>query len=535
MNETTILARDSVVMQNPLSSLLPVWLFVCLISPLSALEPASHFSEHMVLQRGMEVPVWGTASANSEVTVTFAGQSASGIADASGTWRVRLPALEASSEGRTLTIAGEGKEIAISDVLVGDVWLGSGQSNMAGKVASYAKKDETLAQLVENAPYPQIRLMNGGAKPIWKPATAENINAFSAILFPFGERLHRELGVPIGMIVGAVGGTPSGFWIPSEIYASSAIAKAEIAEFAKTWDAEKELKQHQARLAAWETQAAKATAAGEKPRGRKPAPLAEPGASTRGGKIGGLFDNFIRTSVGYGIRGVLWDQGEAGSGIQGLDQHTCMSELIRGWREMWGQGDFPFLFVQKPSGLGNAFSKEHPITREANAFKPLPPTPVGNGAGRYLYTRLMLDNENAWMVPAIDLGATIHPINKWGYGNRAAEVALQMVYEMKGVQAYGPIYDSHSIEGSNITVQFRQAGQGLTTQHSDTLQGFAVAGSDGVWHWATATITGADTVTLMSEAVPTPTRVRFAFSQDRTWANLFNKEGLPALAFTTEP
>ncbi len=523
------------VMQNPLSFLLTAWLLVGLVSPLLALEPASHFSDHMVLQRGMKVPVWGTAAAGSEVTVTFAGKSAMGTADADGTWRVALPALEASAEGRPMTIAGGGKEVTIADVLVGDVWLGSGQSNMAGRVSSYAKNDETLAKLVEQAPYPSIRLMNGGPKPIWKLAAPENVKAFSAILFAFGERLHRDLDVPIGMIVGAVGGTPSGYWIPAEIYESSEKAKAEVAGFAKTWDADKAMKQHEARVAIWEEQAAKATAAGEKPRGRKPTPPVDPGASIRGGQIGGLFDKFIRSSIGYGIKGVLWDQGEAGSGILGLDQHTSMSELIRGWRELWGQGDFPFLFVQKPSGLGNAFSNEDPITREANAFKSQPPSPPnGNGAGRYLYTRLMLDNENAWMVPAIDLGPSIHPINKWGYGNRAAEVAMQMVYKLDGVQAYGPIYESHSIEGSTVTVQFTQAGQGLTTRHSDTLQGFTVAGSNGVWHWATATITGPNTVSLTSEAVPAPTQVRFAYSQDRTWANLFNKEGLPALAFTTE-
>lgn len=521
-------------MQTPYTSLSTALLLACWISPLSALEPASHFSDHMVLQREMNVPVWGTATANSEVTVTFAGQTTSGTTDASGNWRLALPELEASSEGRMMTIAGGGKEIAISDVLVGDVWLGSGQSNMAGKVAGYAKKDETLAKLVEQAPYPSIRLMNGGKKPVWKLATPENVNGFSAILFAFGERLHRDLDVPVGMIVGAVGGTPSGFWIPSEIFDSSTKAKAEIAGFAKTWDAEKAQKQFEAKAAVWQAQAAKATAAGEQPRGRKPRAPVNPGESTRGGKIGGLFDTYIRTSIGYGIRGVLWDQGEAGSGILGLDQHTCMSELIRGWRELWGQGDFPFLFVQKPSGLGNAFTNADPITREAKAFKPLPPKPVGNGDGRYLYTRLMLDNENAWMVPAIDLGSTVHPINKWGYGNRAAEVALQMAYKVGGVQAYGPIYDSHSIEGNTVTVTFSEAGQGLVTRHSETLQGFAVAGSDAVWHWAKATITGADTVTLSSEAVSAPTQVRFAFSQDRSWANLFNKEGLPALAFTAK-
>ena len=362
---------------------------------------------------------------------------------------------------------------------------------MAGKVASYAKKDETLAKLVTEAPFPTIRLMNGGPKPVWQEATAENVPRFSAILFAFGDRLNRDLDVPIGLIVGAVGGTPSGSWMPSETFASSEKVRVEVAEFAKTWNRANAEAQHQKRLAAWEASAEKAKAEGQKPRGKRPQAPVDPGSMTRGGEQGGLFDRFIRTSVGYGIRGVLWDQGEAGSGILGLDQYTSMTELIRGWRNLWGQGDFPFLFVQKPSGGGNAWSTDDPITREANAFTAQPNVSrIGSGEQRFLYTRLMLENENAWMVPTIDLGSMVHPINKWGYGNRAAQVAEQKVYQLDSVEAFGPIYESHSIEGSQVTIQFSHTGGGLKLRHADKLQGFALAGGDGRWHWATAEISG---------------------------------------------
>lgn len=501
-----------------------------------AVEPAAVFSDHMVLQRGIDVPVWGTAEANAEVTVSFAGNSVSGKSDADGKWRLMLPAMAASAENRVLTVSGGGKGKEIQNVLVGDVWIGSGQSNMAGKVASYAPKDPTLAALVEKAPYPQIRLANGGPKPSWKEANQETIPQFSALLIAFGERLHQDLDVPIGLIVGAVGGTPSGAWMPAEIFESSEACQAEIAEFAKTWDREKALKQYEAKVAAWEKMAEKAKAAGEKVRGRKPLPPADPGESSRGRKTGGLFDQYIRSVSGYAIRGVLWDQGEAGSGIIGLGQYTSMSELIRGWRELWGQGEFPFLFVQKPSGLGNAFSKEDPITREADAYTPELPdiAKAGNGDERFLYTRLMRDIPNAWMVPAIDLGAMIHPLNKWGYGNRAAQVAEQKVYEMPEVQAYGPIYDSHAIDGNRVTVTFHEAGKGLTVREGESVQGFALAGEDGQWHWAEAEISGENSVILTSGAVSSPKQVRFAWAKDRTWANLFNQAGLPALAFSTE-
>lgn len=500
------------------------------------LEPDSHFSDHMVLQRSLNVPVWGTAAPDSEVSVSFAGQEVIAKADAEGQWRAVLKPLKASSKGRVMTISGDGKELQIQNALVGDVWVGSGQSNMAGRVESYAKNDPTLAELVSKAPFPSIRLMNGGPKPSWQEATPETVPKASAILFAFGERLHRDLNVPIGLILGAVGGTPSGMWIPAEVLAESELCQAEIRKFAETWNREKAQARLDVTVAAWEKQVAEAKAAGNKPRGRKPLPLAAPGESSRGGKPGGLFDRYIRSSVGYGIRGVLWDQGESGTAIVGLGQHATMTELIRGWRELWGQGDFPFLFVQKPSGFGNAFSNESPITREGDQFSELPKTvnEARGGDVRFLYTRLMLDNENAWMVPAIDLGSGIHPINKWGYGNRAAEIAQQRVYEKAGVVGYGPIYQSHTVSGSKVTVTFSDAGEGLVTQHSDELQGFALAGDDNIWHWANAKIAGDDTVVLEIKAVPAPTQVRFGYAQKRQWANLFNKAGLPALAFTTE-
>ncbi len=496
-------------------------------------QPASLFSDHMVLQRDAAVPVWGTAEPANEVTVQFAGQSVATKAGNDGTWKLSLKPLESSATPAELTVSSDGKTVTIKNVLVGDVWIGSGQSNMAGRAASYAKNDETLAALVKQGSFPTIRLMDGGPKPTWMETTSESIPRASALLFPFGERLQRELDVPIGLILGAVGGTPSGYWIPSETFAASEKCKASIAEFSETFDAAKNQKQYEAQLAAWEKAAAKAKAEGKKPRGRKPTPAVGPGGSLRGGQIGGLFDRYIRSAVGYRIKGVLWDQGEARSGVQGVDQYVMMSELIRGWRELWGQGDFPFLFVQKPSGGGNAFSNEDPITRNGEPFGALPQAAnldTMSGEQRFLYVRLMRDNPNAFMVPAADLGASIHPTNKWGYGNRAAEVALSEVYKT-GTQAYGPMYRSHKVDGNQVVVSFDQIGKGLTIAHSDTLLGFALAGKDGVWHWTDAKIDG-DTVVVWSDKVPSPTQVRYAYAANRRWANLFNKDGLPATVFS---
>lgn len=492
----------------------------------------SIFSEHMVLQRAAKVPVWGTADSGAQVTVAFAEQTVQATADAKGDWKVELEPLKASKQPRTMSISAGGQKKTIGDVLVGEVWVGSGQSNMAGRVNSYAKNDKTLAKLVKQAPFTNIRLMQGGPKPSWKTANANSVAGFSAILFAFGERLQRDLDVPVGLIVGAVGGTPSGAWIPPQTFAKSQKIKHAIDAASKTWNKEQVEKQYLAKLAVWEKRAAEAKAEGKRVRGRKPSPPKGPGSSSRGGKIGGLYERYIQSSVGFRIQGVLWDQGEARSGVVGVDQYTVMSELIHGWRDAWRQGNFSFVFVQKPSGGGTAFAQENSITRNGDKFSaaPVNANPASlRGDDRYLYVRLMNDNANAWMVPASDLGSGIHPTNKWGYGNRAAEVALSQTYKT-GQPAYGPKYRSHATKGKVITVAFDHIGKGLTVAHSEKVQGFAIAGADGQWQWADAKING-DTVEVWSDKVEQPKRIRYAFAAKIPWANLFNKDGLPALTF----
>ena len=512
----------------------------------AAIELPAVFSDHMVLQREMAVPVWGTASPGETVTVSFRNQQKSVKVDpASGEWKVMLSALELGEPG-VLKISGSAsQEVSFSDVLVGDVWLGSGQSNMAGRVASYIKNDPTLLKLRNAGPFPQIRLHHIGKPPgAWQVATPETVDAFSALLFPFGEALQVELDVPIGLMLGAVGGTPSGYWVSEEVIAGDAAVQAEIAEFAKSYDFAKAMANYrEVTLPKWQ----KAVDAYEaklkadpdntkklrKP--RKPAAPVQAGGSIRGGKLGGLFERYIRPAVGYGIRGVLWDQGEAGSGALGASQFAMMQALISSWREDWGQGEFPFIFVQKPSGGGCAFADDDAVTREADKFSELPGAgPKGNGDQRYEYVRLMNETPNSFMVAACDLGGMIHPINKWGYGQRSAQVALGAVYQVDDLVWSGPRYRELALEaGGKVRVSFDHLGGGLKVAHSDTLQGFELAGADGKFVWADAAIDGGQVV-VSSDKVPEPKQVRFAFAADRSWANLFNAEGLPALVFTAE-
>ncbi|EMI46533.1 sialate O-acetylesterase [Rhodopirellula sp. SWK7] len=510
-----------------------------------AADVASLFSDHMVLQRDARVPIWGTGADGQRIRVSFAGQTVSTVCER-GAWRLELEPLAASAEPRVLTIEIDGRrDIKINDVLVGEVWVGSGQSNMAGNLARYAAKDPELAKLASVESFSNMRLLRGGPKPTWTLANQGNVGAFSALCFPFGERLQRDLKVPVGLMVGAVGGTPSGYWIPEKHYKDSKICQAAIDAFAKTYDHDKAMKTYQKQLDNWERRVAKAKEEGTKPRGRKPVEPKGPGSSSRGGRIGGLYETYISSMAGYRIRGVLWDQGEGRSGVVGVDQYTMMKALIEAWRKEWGQDEMPFLFVQKPSGGGCAVSNSDPMTAQADPFvDSLPdvatlPVDVASGReslDRFMYQRLMHDVDNGWMIPVCDLGSGIHPTNKWAYGNRAAAVALSKVYGMD-VPAYGPMFRSCSQEDGKLILEFDYANSGLMVAHSETLQGFAVANKDGQWHWADAklsTTDGRSTVTVWSADVPDPARVCYAFADRRAWANLFNKDGLPALAFIAD-
>jgi len=483
-------------------------------------------SSHMVLQRDMPLPIWGTAAPGEKVTVSFDGQEKSVTADPQGKWLVKLDPLKTGGP-HTMKIAGA-NSITLDDVLVGEVWVGSGQSNMAGGTAGYTKNDEVLAKLA-SANYPKLRLIRSGGQG-WQEATPQNNERFSALLFAFGARLHQELDVPVGLLVGAVGGTPSGFWLSEEAYQSDAACKEAVQKADATYSAADAEKMYQQEIQRWEKVAAEAQQKGAKPP-RKPQPPLKPGECR--GKLGNLYETHIRPYIPYGIRGVLWDQGESGTAIAGVDQYTLMGALIRGWRKEWGQGDFPFLYIQKPSGGGCAWDPADPVTMRGEKFSPLPATVPGTAEGLYVENHIrIMRYPYTGMATASDLGPGVHPLNKSGYGARAARVALGMVYDRK-VEIYGPVYQSHKTEGDKIRVSFTHVGQGLAFRHGEKLQGFAVAGEDKAFHWADAVIDG-DAVVASCDKVASPVAVRYAWGRAYPWANLFNKDGLPALPFRTD-
>jgi sialate O-acetylesterase len=485
------------------------------------------FSDHMVLQREMPVPVWGTAAPGEEVTVTLGDQSKQATADAAGKWSLKLDPLKA---GGPLVLKVQGKNaVELSDVLVGDVWLGSGQSNMQGAVGGYVKGDETLAKLAA-ASYPKLRLKKGNSTP-WQESNEQNNPGMSAILFAFGVRLQQDLNVPVGIMVGAVGGTPSGYWLSESAYESDAACKEVVQKALAKYDPEQAQKNYEAAVAKWEQAVEASKAKGEAKQPGKPAPPVKPGEGR--GKIGNLYEAHIRPYIPFAIRGVVWDQGESGTAIQDVDQYTLMGALIHGWRQEWGQGDFPFIYVQKPSGGGCAWDPADPVTVKAEKFAPLPgkPPAASDGLYRENHIRIMQYPHTA-MAISTDLGSGIHPVNKSGYGARAARVALGMAYG-RDIEYYGPLYQSHQVDDNKVRVKFTHVGKGLTPRHADKLQGFTVAGDNKVFYWAEAKIEG-DTVIVSSPEVSQPVAVRYAWSNSSPWANLFNQDELPAPTFRTD-
>jgi len=476
------------------------------------------FSDHAVLQRGKPVPVWGTAEPGEKVTVEFRGQKISTVAGDTGEWRVTLKPMPAGGPFQ-MTVRGN-NTVVLNDVLVGEVWVASGQSNMEWPVALSNNAEQEIAQ----ANNPQIRLfvvpkavadrplkdLSGGA---WQPCTSETVRNFSAVGYFFARELQRALKVPVGVIETAWGGTPAESWTskptlmahPSLRYLLENWQRAEV-------DYPQALENYQKQLAEWERAAAQARAEG-KPEPKKPDPPQEP--RTNPWKPSGLFNAMIAPIVPYAIQGAIWYQGESNAG-RAYEYRTLFPAMIQDWREAWAQGDFPFLFVQ----LAN--------------FMAAKPEPGESAWAELREAQLMtLSLPKTGMAVAIDIGDAndIHPRNKQDVGKRLALNALAIAYGKKVVYS-GPIYERMKREGNAIRLYFKHVDGGLTTLNGEPLKGFAIAGADRKFVCAEARIDG-NTVVVSSPQVPEPVAVRYAWA-DNPVCNLYNRAGLPASPFRTD-
>lgn len=499
--------------------LIPFLLIPVLAIGAADLKPAAIFSDHMVFQRDKSVPVWGRAEPGEEITVEFAGQKKTAKADADGKWVVRLDPMPASAEGRKLTIRGSigDRESGIEDVVVGEVWLGSGQSNMAMSVgrardfeAEKAAADLPLIRMFKEESAAATEPQADG-KGQWAVCSPETVGGFSATLYFMGRELHRALNVPVGLINSSVGGTPIEQWVAEEAQDGVAELKAAAAAQAKAdaeFDTAKAKAGYEKAVERWKEQAAAAKAAGKAipRRPRDPVALRE-----RKGGRGGLFNGKIAPLIPYAIRGAVWYQGEANShpGKGPLYQYQ-LPLLVTDWRARRGE-EFPFAWVQLPN-FGRE-GEDWMLVREA------------------MLKTLRLPKTG--MAITIDIGETkdIHPKNKQDVGKRLALWALGTVYGQKVPATSGPLPEGHTVRGSEIVVSFAHCEGGLQAKGGE-LKGFAIAGEDRQWKPARAKIEG-DKVIVSCPEVPRPVAVRYAWATDPE-CNLYNGAGLPASPFRTD-
>lgn len=488
------------------------------------------FSDHMVLQREATASIWGKAAPGAEVEVSFQGKSGKTRADGDGAWRTTVATGPADAEGSDLAVRSGDESLVIADVLVGEVWLASGQSNMVFTM----DRVEAYAGEIAEADYPGIRFflapMVTAVEPQddiegeWSLCDSGSLPGYSAVAYFFAKKLHEELGVPIGVIKTAWGGKPVETFTSREalnaLPGTRALVEAAVAADAD-YDPAQARSFHEKRLAEWETSLAAWRKKPENERGRpprKPAPPKRP-LDTEG-KPGVLFNSMIHPFVGYTLRGAIWYQGEGNAKPGAVPYDRTLPLLINDWRERWDD-EFSFYFVQ----LANF---RQPSTEPGDDD----PWPLLQDRMR----RVLETTPKTGMAIINDVGEAddIHPKNKHDVGERLALWALAKDYGLELEVWSGPLFRAAKFGDGVARVTFDQAGDGLRTRGEGPLKRFEIAGEDREWHWADARVEGKDAVVVSSGHVPEPVAVRYAWAANPEGANLVNSEGLPASVFRTD-
>ncbi len=495
-------------------------------SCLAELKLPAVFSDGMVLQRDQAVAVWGWADPGTAVTVSFGGQEQSAKAGSDGKFMVRLKQMAASKEPRALVVKAGSDSAEVKNVLVGEVWLCSGQSNMQMAVNGADNFDQEKAE----ANYPLMRMFftelvashepKADCTGSWKTCSPETVGEFSATAYFFGRRIHQELDVPVGLVRSCWGGTAIEAWSPlaslekfPSVMADKATKDAAAQKFNQADEDARYAKQTQA----WQQTAKQAKAEGKKFT-KKPQPRMHPHHSQK--YPANLYNAMINPLKPYGIRGAIWYQGEANahSPEDATLYRDLLENLVVEWRKDWGS-DFPFYAVQL-------------VNFKAPQTQPVEDT--GWSFIRESFLEFHKEVPNAGIAIAIDVGLenNIHPTNKQAVGHRLAQQALAKTYGKKIVPG-GPVYKSMKKDGNKIHIQFDDVGSGLVEQGGTPLKTFAIAGADKRFVAAQAVIV--DNAVIVSSAdVPDPVAVRYAWADNPVGCNLFNKEGFPASPFRTD-
>jgi len=480
----------------------------------------SVFNDNMVLQQNKIVNLWGFASPHENITVEFNGQVVNGVANAQGNWKVELQPMQAGGPFEMI-IKGT-NTIILKNILIGEVWICSGQSNMEFPLKKTNDAEKEIAQ----ADLPSIRIfivkrtcasdMQEDCKGKWQVCSPKTIGDFSGVGYYFGKNLNKELEVPIGLIQATWGGSPAEAWMSNEVLESDSDFKPILERWNNQIKNYPEVLQEYNRdkdslLKKWFSDSTVAVNKGMAPP-RKPNVPEGPGSRNT---PSGLFNGMIAPLVSLSFQGVIWYQGEANAG-RAFQYRRLFPTLIRNWRQSWNAGEFPFYFVQLP-----------------NLFRQ--PEPSKSGWAELREAQLItLSEPNTGMAVTIDVGdpTNLHPTNKSDVGFRLSLIALNKDYNKKDIVFSGPIYKSFKIGNDKILLQFTHTGNGLISKNGDEIKGFTIASGDKKFVTASAKIEG-DQVVVWSDQIKNPVAVRYAWA-DNPECNLYNGANLPASPFRTD-
>lgn len=494
-----------------------ILLAVLLVSPPSVvraeLTMSAVFGDSMVVQRDKPIHVWGWSTPAATVQVSLSGHDANTKAGADGRFEVNLPALPAGGPHEMTIKAGE-ETRSIKDILVGEVWVCSGQSNMQWSVSSSNDADlESLAAKFPNLRHitvPQIGVQEpqNSFNGKWESCTPESVKALSAVGYFFGRQLHQTLDVPVGLIDNAWGGSAAEAWVRRDVLESSdqyAELLAKWDDTAATYDHDAEMKKYTERLAKW-----KESGEGNRPRQPRNPLVGQHRPSN-------LYNGVLHPIIGYSMRGVVWYQGETNAG-RAHQYRDLFPRMIQHWREEWAQGDFPFYWVQladfrdEVTAPGDSSWAE---LREAQTM-----------------TLSALPNTGEAVILNLGESSDIHPKNKQDVGKRLARWALAKDYGFS-IPCQSPTYKTMTQSGNKIVLEFDHVGKGLDTFDVRQPIGFAVAGEDKKFVVATAKIVGNNKIEVSAEGIETPSAVRYAWA-DNPVCNVQSKAGLPMTPFRTD-